>query len=70
MANVLVMGDEQPFVICLAQCSAANSGSRIIRDMRRVIWNLPLNNASTDVIPSIFKGSIPLVQCRSRKLLC
>ncbi len=34
MANVLVMGDEQPFVICSAQCSAANSGSLISRDMR------------------------------------
>ncbi len=70
MANTLVMDDEQPFVICPIQCSAANAGSLIIRDMKRAIWSLPLNNASTDVIPSTSKGSIPLVQCRSGKLLC
>jgi hypothetical protein len=51
MANILVMDAEQPFVICPIHCSAANAGSLIIRAMRRAIWSLLLNNASTDVIP-------------------
>jgi len=31
MANILMMDDEQPFVICSTQCSAANPDSLMIR---------------------------------------
>lgn len=36
MANIMVMEDEQVFVLCVTACSATKSDFLLIRDLRRV----------------------------------